>query len=307
MYRGGSWPCSTAGRPTRRRSACSWPPADASAGPSGSPRDRRRPTTPAEPFWRRRRLGRVCRTSRPCRVGVRRPRPSWSAALIILALEPRRDRVEFDLVLPFAAYSALLQGSFGVGDGHRQHDPRQRDAADPRRPVGRRSASRPACSTSAAQGQFLHRAPSPRPRSAPRWPTSPPLDRDPAGARGRACWPARPGASSPAPSRRVTGAHEVVTTIMLNSIAVAPRSRCVILGPLLAPGFSFARSPATSATPCCPIIFGDATSTSGVLLALAAVPLIWWLLYRTHPRVRDPHASAPTRTRRAMPACGRVA
>ena len=46
-----------------------------------------------------------------------------------------------------------------------------------------------------------------------------------------------------------TGAHEVVTTIMLNFIAGAVIGY-LISGPLAAPGFSFSR-PGRSATPSC--------------------------------------------------------
>lgn len=75
-----------------------------------------------------------------------------------------------------------------------------------------------------------------------------------------------------------TGAHEVVTTIMLNYIAAAVIGY-LITGPLGAPGFSFARTgPLGNAE--LPILFGR-SGHLGVFLALAAVPAAWWLLWRS--------------------------
>ena len=75
-----------------------------------------------------------------------------------------------------------------------------------------------------------------------------------------------------------SGAHEVVTTIMLNSIAEAVIG-FLILGPLLAPGFSFGRT-GDLGNSVLPIILGSNIHL-GVLLAVAAVPVVWWLLYRS--------------------------
>lgn len=75
-----------------------------------------------------------------------------------------------------------------------------------------------------------------------------------------------------------TGAHEVVTTIMLNYIAAAIVGY-LITGPLGAPGFSFARTgPLGNAE--FPILFGR-TGHLGVFIALAAVPAAHWLLWRS--------------------------
>ncbi len=78
-----------------------------------------------------------------------------------------------------------------------------------------------------------------------------------------------------------TGAHEVVTTIMLNYIAVYILS-WAILGPLRDQGASFARSPDVG-TSALPIIAGPTGHQlhAGVLLALLAVPIIWWILAKT--------------------------
>ena len=75
-----------------------------------------------------------------------------------------------------------------------------------------------------------------------------------------------------------TGAHEVVTTIMLNFIA-GSLIGYLITGPLGAPGFSFARTgPLGNAE--LPILFGR-SGHLGVFVALAAVPIAWWLLWRS--------------------------
>jgi ABC-type uncharacterized transport system permease subunit len=75
-----------------------------------------------------------------------------------------------------------------------------------------------------------------------------------------------------------TGAHEVVTTIMLNYIAqyfVA----YVVTGPLRATGATFARSPDVGSA-ALPILIGR-NGHLGIAFALLAIPLAWWLLYRT--------------------------
>ncbi|MDQ2935293.1 MAG: ABC transporter permease, partial [Chloroflexota bacterium] len=75
-----------------------------------------------------------------------------------------------------------------------------------------------------------------------------------------------------------TGAHEVVTTIMLNYIAAALVGY-LITGPLGGQGFSFARTGDLGNAEL-PILFGR-SGHLGVFIALAAVPLAWWLLWRS--------------------------
>lgn len=75
-----------------------------------------------------------------------------------------------------------------------------------------------------------------------------------------------------------TGAHEVVTTIMLNYIAIFTIAY-LVSGPLRAPGASFARTAAVGDASL-PIIIGR-DGHIGLLIALAAVPLAYWLLWRT--------------------------
>jgi len=93
-----------------------------------------------------------------------------------------------------------------------------------------------------------------------------------AGALLGAAWGFIPGAL-----KAWTGAHEVVTTIMLNFIAGALIAY-LITGPLEAPGFSFSRTgPLGNAE--LPTILE--TVHLGVFIAFAAVPIVWWLLWKS--------------------------
>lgn len=94
-----------------------------------------------------------------------------------------------------------------------------------------------------------------------------------AGAFAGAAWGFLPGAL-----KAWTGAHEVVTTIMLNFIA-GIFIGYLITGPLEAPGFSFSRTgPVGNAT--FPTLFGTSIH-AGVLIAFALVPVVWWVLWRS--------------------------
>lgn len=76
-----------------------------------------------------------------------------------------------------------------------------------------------------------------------------------------------------------TGAHEVVTTIMLNFIAAAIIAY-LVAGPLGAEGFAFARTgPIGNAE--LPNLPGTRNLHIGALLALVAVPIVWWILVRS--------------------------
>jgi general nucleoside transport system permease protein len=94
-----------------------------------------------------------------------------------------------------------------------------------------------------------------------------------AGCLAGAAWGFIPGAL-----KAWTGAHEVVTTIMLNTIA-ASIIGWLVTGPLLAPGFSFART-GDLGNAVIPVIFGR-NLHAGVLLSALAVPAIWFLLWRS--------------------------
>jgi simple sugar transport system permease protein len=75
-----------------------------------------------------------------------------------------------------------------------------------------------------------------------------------------------------------TGAHEVVVTIMLNFIAVGILT-AVVSGPLDTPGTA---SPETADVhnAAYPVILGT-NGHLGIIVALVAVGLVWWLLERT--------------------------
>jgi general nucleoside transport system permease protein len=92
-----------------------------------------------------------------------------------------------------------------------------------------------------------------------------------AGALAGAAWGFIPGAL-----KAFSGAHEVVTTIMLNFIAGLTVS-ALVLGPFRAPGFTFART-ADVGNAALPDVFG---MHLGVYLALAFVPIMVWLIWRT--------------------------
>lgn len=94
-----------------------------------------------------------------------------------------------------------------------------------------------------------------------------------AGALLGAAWGFIPGAL-----KAWTGAHEVVTTIMLNFIAGAVVAY-LITGPLAAPGFSFART-GDIGNAQLPTFFGTRIHL-GVLIAFGLVPVVWWLLWRS--------------------------
>jgi ABC-type uncharacterized transport system permease subunit len=94
-----------------------------------------------------------------------------------------------------------------------------------------------------------------------------------AGALLGAAWGFIPGAL-----KAWTGAHEVVTTIMLNFIAGAVIGY-LITGPLEAPGYGFSRTGdlGNAELPLVP----ETTIHLGVFIAFLLVPVIWWLLSRS--------------------------
>jgi general nucleoside transport system permease protein len=75
-----------------------------------------------------------------------------------------------------------------------------------------------------------------------------------------------------------SGAHEVVTTIMLNYVAIYLVSG-VIGGALRGEDVTFDRTDDFHAA-ILPIIVGD-SGHLGILFAAAAVPIVWWFLYRS--------------------------
>jgi simple sugar transport system permease protein len=95
----------------------------------------------------------------------------------------------------------------------------------------------------------------------------------PAGAIGGAAYGFIPGAL-----KAFTGAHEVVVTIMLNFVAAAIVS-WAIAGPLVGEDFTYARTDDLVGA-ALPAIFGR-DGHLGILFAAVAVPVSYWLLYRS--------------------------
>jgi ABC-type uncharacterized transport system permease subunit len=78
------------------------------------------------------------------------------------------------------------------------------------------------------------------------------------------------------------GAHEVITTIMLNYVAFLLANYLVDTpGLMLAPDVSTPRTPDVDVNAMLPIIFGGSRLHFGFILALIAVPLVWFLIERT--------------------------
>ena len=192
------------------------------------------------------------------------------AALIIIASSVIRTG-SIDLGLPFVAYGALLQGALGspqntilqatplvlgglaVGVGFKAGLFN----------IGGQGQFLLGATAAAGVGSALSTAPAPIAIVAALV----------AGMLAGAAWGFIPGAL-----KAWTGAHEVVTTIMLNSIAAAVIGY-LILGPLLAPGYSFDRI-GDLGNSVLPILIGPNIHL-GVVLAVLAVPAVWWLLYRS--------------------------
>lgn len=224
-----------------------------------------------EPFWRRGRMGQIWEIAAV-------PLASVFLALVVAALIILASSIvttgSIDWALPFVAYAALLQGSIGslsaifntilqatplvlgglaVGIGFKAGLFN----------IGGYGQFLLAATAAAGVGAALASAPAPIGMIAALI----------AGMLAGAAWGWIPGAL-----KAWSGAHEVVTTIMLNSIAAALIG-FLILGPLLDPNFSFGRT-GDLGNSALPIILGDNIHL-GVLLAVAAVPAVWWLLYRS--------------------------
>ena len=108
-----------------------------------------------------------------------------------------------------------------------------------------------------------------------------------AGMIGGAVWGFIPGAL-----KALSGAHEVVTTIMLNYIAIATLA-LLVSGPLKVPG---SPSPVTEGVgnAAYPIIIGS-NGHLGIVISVIAVVVVWFLLYPDDPRLRDPDRRGQSR------------
>ncbi|MBA3777935.1 MAG: ABC transporter permease [Chloroflexi bacterium] len=180
----------------------------------------------------------------------------------------------FEPLLPVEAYSSLLRGSFGSVNGLVNTVVAATPLVLAGLAVG--IGFKAGLFNIGAQGQFLMGALAAAGTGAALAQQPPPIAIGGAllaAAIGGGLWGFIPGAL-----KAWTGAHEVVTTIMLNYIAAAVIGY-LITGPLAAPGFSFARTgPVGNAA--LPIILGR-NGHLGILIALLAVPLAYWLLWRS--------------------------
>ena len=195
-------------------------------------------------------------------------------AVVILASQLVLPGRQFDLFLPLTAYAALLQGAVGSFDGIV-------DTAVSTTPLvlGGLSvalAFKAGLFNIGAQGQFLLGALG----SVAMGVTvagSPSVVAIPlaliAGVLAGALWGFIPGLL-----KAVSGAHEVVVTIMLNYIAIAVVAG-VVGGPLRQQGRPEAITPDVG-NAALPLLIGN-SGHAGILLALVAVGLVAWLLFRT--------------------------
>jgi ABC-type uncharacterized transport system permease subunit len=82
--------------------------------------------------------------------------------------------------------------------------------------------------------------------------------------------------------KATTGAHEVITTIMLNYISFLLASFLVdTKGLMLAPHVSTPRTPDVDVNAVLPIIIPGSRLHAGLILALLAAPVVWFLIERT--------------------------
>ena len=197
---------------------------------------------------------------------------------------------DLDLLLPLQAYANLLEGAFGSVRGITFTILAATPLILGGMAVG--LGFKAGLFNIGAQGQFLMGALGAAAVGA-YVAGAPPIIAIPAavaaGALLGAGWGFIPGAL-----KAWTGAHEVVTTIMLNFIAGALIGY-LITGPLEAPGFSFSRTgPVGNAA--YPTFF-DTAIHLGVFIAFAARPGRLVAPLAQHARVRDPHGRRQPRRR----------
>jgi ABC-type uncharacterized transport system permease subunit len=195
-------------------------------------------------------------------------------AVVILGSELLLPNHTFDWLLPITAYAALIQGSVGSVNAIVN----TLVATVPLVLAGLSVALgfKAGLFNIGAQGQFLIGALAAVTVGAI-VAGQPPIVAIPiailAGILGGAAWGFIPGIL-----KAVSGAHEVVTTIMLNYVAISVLAWAVS-GPLKVPG---SPSPITEdvGNAAFPIIIGD-NGHLGIVIALAMVFLVRWLLDRT--------------------------
>jgi general nucleoside transport system permease protein len=197
-----------------------------------------------------------------------------AGAVVIVVFSLLVSSQTFDPTLPLKAYAALVDGSLGSFDG--LVETCVQAAPLLLAGLGVAIGFRAGLFNIGAQGQFLLGA------LAAVWvgssmPDASPLISIPlaltVGVLVGAAWAGIAGFL-----KATSGAHEVVTTIMLNYVALAVVS-WLVAGPLR---LTNSPEPVTAGIgqAALPIIMGR-DGHIGILLALAAVPVIWFLLYRT--------------------------
>jgi ABC-type uncharacterized transport system permease subunit len=180
----------------------------------------------------------------------------------------------FDVTLPIVAYLSLFEGGLGSFDAIASTLVSAAPLTLGGLAVG--IAFKGGLFNIGAQGQFLVGA------LASAW-----IGAALAGASGAIAIPAALAAAAiagalygflPGLLKAWTGAHEVVTTIMFNYIAIYLIAY-VISGPLLAAGAGFARTGEVG-NAALPVLLGRGLHL-GVIVAFLAVPAAYWLLWRS--------------------------
>jgi general nucleoside transport system permease protein len=195
-------------------------------------------------------------------------------AIVIILSSTLVLKQPFDPTLPLTAYQALAQGAFGSFNSA----------------VGTLVITTPLLLAGlgvgigfraglfniGAQGQFLMGAVGAVAVAANMQHSQPALAIPAAvvgGALAGAAWGFVPGFL-----KAVSGAHEVVTTIMMNYIALASLA-WIVQGPLKEMGSNPPTTPDVG--PAALPIFLGSTGHLGILIAFGAVPIAWFLLFRT--------------------------
>ncbi|HYI21436.1 MAG TPA: ABC transporter permease [Candidatus Limnocylindrales bacterium] len=194
-------------------------------------------------------------------------------AIVIIATSALEPGAEIDFTLPFRAYGALFEGSLGSPNG--RVSTLVQTAPLILAGLGIGLAFKAGLFNIGAQGQFLLGATAAIAAGVAVEGSGPFVAIPVAIAAGMvvgAIWGFIPGFL-----KAFSGAHEVVTTIMLNFIALALMS-WLISGPLRLPRSPQPVTP-TVEDAALPIMIGR-DGHVGILIAFIAVPIIWFLLYR---------------------------
>jgi ABC-type uncharacterized transport system permease subunit len=195
-------------------------------------------------------------------------------AIVIVASQLVLPGAQFNLLLPITAYSALIQGAFGSFDAIVDTLVATAPLVLGGLSVG--FAFKAGLFNIGAQGQFLLGALASVAVGVALAGSSPLVAISFAlfaGLLAGAAWGFIPGFL-----KAVSGAHEVVVTIMLNYVALYVIG-AVVGGPLRQQGRSEAITPDVGNAGL-PILIGN-SGHAGIVLALVAVAFIAWLLFRT--------------------------